>query len=237
MEMSVSISGICGTRNLRYPGLVRRFLYERKRGIIVVEGDSETDLGEPEVTFTDSALRIIAAYEQGQADPVLDRGAGFHASFALGHTPRYTGFSDLAHRIVDRWFAPAHKNWKWYRRFLFTISGSITFFLFWGMYVNQGFEYLEFNLNSAIFLGILVAGPPWFAGITAWANFRSGPVGFFLSGFLLPYFIWTLVAYMHAKEVPPILGPRDSISDASPAQGTGVLRAPPKLTDRPTSSR
>ena len=99
------------------PGVVHRFLYERVRGILIVQGGhsvecgSETDRGKFEQPFTDAALRIIAAYEQGPADPDLGRRDEFHESFALGHAPRYTTISDLAHRIVDHWFAPRAKGW------------------------------------------------------------------------------------------------------------------------------
>lgn len=234
-------------RKSRLPGAVHRFLYERVRGILIVQGaepvetGSESDRSKLEEPFTDVALRIIAAYEQGPADPDLVRRVEFHESFAPSHAPKYTTISDLAHRIVDHWFAPRAKGWTWRRRFSFTFAGSITFFLFWTIYVvgyTQGFDSLEFNLLTAIFLVLSIVGAPWFAGITAWKDSSYGPVRLFLSGFLLPYFVWTLVAIMNARPIPDLVGSRESTSDGRPAPRP-VVPAPPLLgpgTTPPQSS-
>lgn len=208
-------------RNAQHPGIVRRFLYERARGLLIVErshlvGDgSEVGGGKADPFFTESALRIIAAYEQGPADSDPDRRVEFHASFALDHVPRYTGISDLAHRVADHWFASVQQNWGWARKFLFTLAGSSTFFLFWFVYafvVAQASDYIEFNLLIAIILGLSILGPLWFASLTAWPKLHYGPIRLFLSGFLLPYFIWTLVAFMYEREAPTFLNARGSTS-------------------------
>ena len=224
-------------RNSRHSGVVRRFLYERVRGLLIVErshlveDDSEVDCGKSKVPFAESALRIIAAYEQGPADPDPDRRVEFQASFSLDRIPKYTGISDLAHRFVDHWFAPVDKNWKWYSRFPFTLAGSTTFFVFWVVYVlvvAKAVDYLEFNFVPAIILGLSVVGPLWFSVITTWADMRHGPIRLFLSGFLLPYFIWTLVTFMYEQEVPTFLAVHESTLDNSPAPRP-VLPAPEEL--------
>lgn len=219
------------------PGVVRTYLYERVRGLLIVQGGhsveygSETDSSKPEETFTDAALRIIAAYEQGPADPDLVRRVEFHDSLAPSHAPRYTTVSDLAHRVVAHWFGPMVKIWAWYKRFCFTLVGSITFFLFWTAYVAGSGVFdspEEFNLVTVIFLVISIVGPLWFAGITAWKNLSYGPVRLFLSGFLLPYFVWTLVAIMYARPIPDFVGTRESTPDVrSIPPAPPVLPAPP----------
>ena len=210
----------------RHPEVVHGFLYERVRGILVVqrsnaaEDSPETDRGKPEELFTAAALRIIAACEQGPAGPDLDRRVEFHESFAPRHSPKYTTISGLAHRIVDHWFSPRARGWTWRRRFSFTLAGSMTFFLFWTVYVvgsTEGFDAIEFNLVIATFLGLSVVGSPWFAGITAWKDLSYGPVRLFLSGFLLPYFVWTLVAIMNARPFPDFVDTRAPASDVRPA--------------------
>ena len=47
-----------------------------------------------------------------------------------------------------------------------------------------------------------VPGTIWFAAITAWRKLDSGPVRLYLNGFLLPYFVWTLIAFMLGRPVP-----------------------------------
>ena len=126
---------------------------------------------------------------------------------------------------------PRAAGWKGPRRFLFTLAGSITFFLFWTAYVigsTKGFYSLEFNLVTATFLGLSFVGPLWFAGITAWKVQSYGPVRLFLSGFLLPYLLWTLVAIMFARPVPDLVSTRESASDASSAPSP-TTPAPPEL--------
>ena len=226
--------------NPRHPGVVRRYLYERVRGILIVRGsrpvkdDSETGAGELDRLFSDCALRIVAAYEQGPASSELDRRVEFHESFAPGRAPGFAGISGLAHRIVDHWFSPRARGWTWSRRFFFTLSGSITFFLFWTAYVvgsTEGFDSLEWNLVIATFLGVSVVGSPWFAGITAWKDLNYGPVRLFLSGFLLPYLVWTLVAIMNSRPFPDFSGSRESTSDVRlpPAP---IVPAPPRSLSR-----
>lgn len=222
------------------PGVVRTYLYERVRGLLIVQGGhsveygSETDSSKPEETFTDAALRIIAAYEQGPADPDLVRRVEFHDSLAPSHAPRYTTVSDLAHRVVAHWFGPMVKIWAWYKRFCFTLVGSITFFLFWTAYVAGSGAFdspEEFNLVTVIFLGISIVGPLWFAGITAWKNLSYGPVRLFLSGFLLPYFVWTLVAIMYARPIPDFVGTRESTPDVRSIPPAPLVLPAPPLSD------
>ena len=219
------------------PGVVRTYLYERVRGLLIVQGGhsveygSETDSSKPEDPFTDAALRIIAAYEQGPADPDLVRRVEFHESFTPSHAPRCTTISDLVHRVVDHWFAPKAKDWTW-ERFAFTLAGSFTFFLFWTAHIvgsTAGFDSLEFNWVAVIFLGLSIVGSLWFAGITAWKDLSYGPVRLFLSGFLLPYFVWTLVTFMFARPIPDFVGTRVSTSDGRglPAPPLSFLPAPP----------
>ena len=224
----------------RHPGVVRRFLYERVRGILVVQGshfpesDSDSDRSGHVELFVDSALRIIAAREQGPAPPDFRPRVEVPESFAPNPAPGCAGIFDLAHRFVDHWFAPRARGWTWRKRFLFTLAGSITFFLFWTGYVvgsTAGLHSFEFNLVTVTFLGLSVVGSPWFAGITAWKDQSYGPVRLFLSGFLLPYLVWTLVAIMYDRPVPDFVGTRESASDARPAPGP-TIPAPSDLEPR-----
>ena len=223
-------------RKSRRPGAVHRFLYERIRGILIVQGTdpvetgSESDRGKLEEPFTDVALRIIAAYEQGPAERISFDGS---SSMNRSHQGAPGARNHRRPRIQNRRpLVRTHgQGLDMAQEISFTLAGSFTFFLFWTAYVvgsTEGLDSIEFNLVVAIFLGLSIVGSPWFAGITAWKDSRYGPVRLFLSGFLLPYFVWTLVAVMYARPIPEFVGSREPTPDVRPAPRP-VVPAPPSL--------
>ena len=118
-----------------------------------------------------------------------------------------SSFAEVTLRILDHWFAPTANEWHWALRFAFTLAGSTTFFFAWFVYIGPlAFRATPDRVTDFyIFLAaIAVPGALWFAGITAWKNLSYGPVRLYLGGFLLLYFVWTLISLMLARTRPEI---------------------------------
>lgn len=114
--------------------------------------------------------------------------------------------AEILHRMLDHWFGPTAQKWRWYKRFPFALAGSATFFLAWPVHILSWTGILSVpDLRTATFLFFVlvgVLGATWFAGITAWKDLSYGPVRLYLSGFLLPYFVWSLIAFMLTRKLP-----------------------------------
>ena len=116
--------------------------------------------------------------------------------------------SSLFHRVLDHWFAPTANEWPWWRRFIFTFLGSATFILTWLLYVLAADTKDSPDASQAVTLFMTAVALPYtlfFAGITAWKDLSYGPVRLYLSGFLLPYFVWTLIWFMLTRPQPETL--------------------------------
>ena len=153
----------------------------------------------------DFALAVVAAFEQAPIDSEIRRQPRHTKRLEPEHVPRGTTLGHLAHRIIDHWFAPRAKGWHWFKRGSFTFAGGMTFFVFWSAYIvgaTEGLKSPDIESVSWSFLGISVVGSLWFAGLTAWKDLSYGPARLFLSGFLLPYLVWTLVAIMYGRQFP-----------------------------------
>ena len=117
-------------------------------------------------------------------------------------------FGNLASRILDHWFAATPKPWPWWKRATFTLIGSATFFLTWLLYIISSGITDSPDAAEAVraFMAVVaIPGSLWFAGITAWKDLGYGPVRLYIAGFLLPYFVWTLIWIMLARPHPEIL--------------------------------
>ena len=114
--------------------------------------------------------------------------------------------ADILHRLLDHWFGPTAHGWRWYKRSAFTLAGSATFFLMWSVHIvgSTGVASVP-ELRATAFLFFIVVGvlgSIWFAGITAWKDLSYGPVRLYLSGFLLPYLVWSPIVFMLNRELP-----------------------------------
>lgn len=121
--------------------------------------------------------------------------------------PTPTSFSDVLLRIMDHWFAPTAHDWHWTRRLAFTAAGSATFFFAWFIFLAPYGVILQQQQRETFYLVILgfaVPGTLWFAGLTAWKDLNYGPARLYLSGFLLPYFVWTLISFMLTRTRPEL---------------------------------
>ena len=202
-----------------------RYRYERVRGIIIVRGDHSFEYDSEQSTkniaqrFAECCLKIVAALEQRLENQDIyqrkDRTGTLYSNSAI----RFTTLGGLIHRIVDHWFAPRAKTWSWWKRCLFTFSGGITFFVFWSAYIvgaTEGFASSDIELVSLTFLGVSAIGSCWFASLTAWKDLSYGPVRLFLSGFMLPYFVWTLIAIMYERPFPDLTNSRATAVEIGP---------------------
>ena len=213
--------------DIRYaerPDGICRYLYERIRGIVELQEDgvakhhSNSCNEKPDRQLLEAALMVLAVYEQALVGWKLICRIGRTDPLEPNRTPKNTTFGGLAHRIVEHWFTPRTKGWRW-KRIFFTLSGCITFFLFWTGYIvgaTGGFGSPDIEFLSLSFLTISITGALWFTGLSAWKDLNYGPVRLFLSGFLLPYFVWTLVAIMYARPFPELRTPH------APAPAAGV---------------
>ncbi len=126
---------------------------------------------------------------------------------ALPDSPTPPGFNDILGRILDHWFGPTAHQWHWSRRFIFTLAGSATFFFFWFLYVAPyAFTSGTYDPEALLFFLLVFAlpGALWFAGIVAWKDLSYGPVRLYLTGFLLPYFVWNLIIFMLNRTRPEL---------------------------------
>ena len=203
---------------------IARYLYERIRGILVLQqGDvakhhSNSCNEKPDRQILATALEVLSAYEQALDGWKVIRRIGRTDPLEPNRIPKNSTLGELAHRVTDHWFAPRTKKWLW-RRIFFTFSGCITFFLFWTGYIvgaTGGFDSPNVEFLSWSFLIISLIGAFWFTGLSAWENLGYGPIRLFLSGFLLPYFVWTLVAVMYTRPFP------DLRTSLAPAPDTGI---------------
>lgn len=118
------------------------------------------------------------------------------------------GVAKVFNRVLDHWFGPTACEWHWSRRFAFTLAGSITFFLAWSVHiygVTGVASVPDLRIAATLFLVVSTAvGATWFAGLTAWKDLSYGPVRLYLSGFLLPYLVWSLIVIMFNRELPEL---------------------------------
>lgn len=124
---------------------------------------------------------------------------------AAPHSDESRSWAEIANRFVDHWFGDSQKVCGWRKkRFVFSFAGSATFFLTWAVYIvgSTGIWTVP-DWRVAIvwlFVGGGFALTSWFASLIAWKDLSYGPVRLYLAGFSLPYFIWTLIALMYARE-------------------------------------
>ena len=190
-----------------------RYVFQPERGAILVRSNPvlehpfDPSSEKLPTQFHGFALSIVALLDRRpNVLPSLNP-ASVPATSASPRAQKWTTFAEVARRILDHWFAPTAKRWGRLKRFSFTFVGSVTFFLAWGVYVSfvLGTPTTPDLSDVNVLLGLVgVPGSIWFAGLTAWKDFGYGPIRLYLSGFLLPYFIWTLIALMLARPTPEI---------------------------------
>ena len=128
------------------------------------------------------------------------------AQSATAPPDKATRESEILRRLIDHWFGPRAYGWGVYRRLVFALAGGATFFLAWSVHIvgSTGVALVPdlFAATLLIMTVVGVLGAVWFAGLTAWKDLNYGPVRLYLSGFLLPYLVWSLVVFMLNRELP-----------------------------------
>ena len=171
----------------------------------------------PEITHPFSVTTSPTAYAQP---------APADAPSAPG--PISYAFSDVIRHLTSHWFGGQPVRWLWPKRFFFAFLGSITLFAITWIVphalssakptklllfdespspfptVDQGL-FASFTTITLV-LVIIVSGV--FAWITTIVDRRHGPLRLYLAGFLLPYFIGTLLAWLIGLwlDLPPNTG-------------------------------
>ena len=190
-----------------------RYVFQPERGAILVRSNPEIEhpfdpLREKLPTQIQGfALSIVALLDRRpNVLPSLNPASG-PAAPAPPSVQKWATFAEVTRRILDHWFAPTARRWGWLKRFSFAFVGSVTFFLAWGVYISSVLDIWTTPDLADVgrLLGFVgVFGSLWFAGLTVWKDFGYGPIRLYLSGFLLPYFVWTLMAIMLARPNPGI---------------------------------
>ncbi len=113
-----------------------------------------------------------------------------------GREAEPTGFGRFVDKVTDAWFNENHELGE-ISRLMYAWTGSMTFMI--GLFIFEfedgilkalGFDESLLSYSLLIFfLGIAL----YFAGLVSYRNTKSGPIRLYLSGFLLPSFVWTIM--------------------------------------------
>ena len=115
--------------------------------------------------------------------------------------PLLKQFARVIKRFDDAWFEPVASGWSRPKRFMYSWSGSITFSVVAGVVLaNQWLIDLSADSDLRLLFGFtvlaLVAMSAWFAWLVSWRNENYNPIRLFVSGLVLPAFVWTLVEFV-----------------------------------------
>ena len=199
-------------RDDRLPGEIRRYRYERTTRTLAYRNDHEIEPFELPSEhrlprdIEQFALSVVAFIDARPESPYLSygfAGAGFREgavaqSCLQEPSPIRNAFADIIRRLANQWFGPAAHDWSFTKRFLCAGAGSATFFLalIFIQILRENLKllidpfYLPTILSAYLILFVLSA---WFAWLVSWRDVQYGPIRLYLSGFLLPYFVWWLV--------------------------------------------
>ncbi len=113
---------------------------------------------------------------------------------------KHTGFNNFIDKITEIWFNDDFRKRSGIFRFAYSFVGSVTFAIAFSVY-----EYPKTSLDRSLdpelldtqhFYLLLLFVALWFAFLVSYGNTKSGPIRLYLSGFLLPTFIWTIINYV-----------------------------------------
>lgn len=113
--------------------------------------------------------------------------------------PLWKALARVIRRIDKHWFGVAAHGWSPAQRCLCASAGSSTFFLalFFSQLPSETIKYLtdvSYIYTNVLIYIFLIMFSVWFAWLVSWKDMKYGPTRLYLSGFLLPYFVWFLVA-------------------------------------------
>ena len=200
-------------RDDRLPGEVRRYRYERTSRTLAYRNNhkiehfelpSEHRLPSDIERFALSVVAFVDARPESPDPSHGFAGAGIREGAVARPclqepSPTRDAFADVIRRLANLWFGPAAYDWSFTKRFLCAGAGSATFFLAW-LFIQVPRETLKLLIDpfylptvlSASFI-LVVVPCAWFAWLVSWRDMQYGPIRLYLSGFLLPYFVWWLV--------------------------------------------
>lgn len=115
--------------------------------------------------------------------------------------PLLKQFARVIKRFDEAWFEPVACGWSRPKRFVYSWSGSITFSVVAGVVLaDRWFFDLVADSSLRWLFGFvvlaMVAVSAWFAWLVSWRNENYNPIRLFVSGLVLPAFVWTLVEFV-----------------------------------------
>lgn len=199
-------------RDDRLPGEIRRYRYEKTSQTLAYRNGQEIEhieLPSDHLLPDDVeqfALSVVAFIDARPESPDLSygfTGAGAREGAVAQSCPQEPSpirdaFADVIRRLANQWFGPAVHGWSPLERFLCALAGSFTFFLAWSFFsIPRNIQRLLIDplyLSTAVpFLTILFIYCVLFAWLVSARDMQYGPIRLYLSGFLLPYFVWWLI--------------------------------------------
>ena len=213
------------TRDIGSRNNVRTYRYDSTRGVLTWWDNDEIEHPRlplhDRLPIEDPALSFplaIVAFARARPEVHLTT-LGYPGAPVVEHldtpaapsmpSPAQLVYADFLRRLTDQWFGPVAPDWGKAKQLLVALIGSGTFFVMLALFVliKDPIWFKAILVESELFAPayfsvlIIIALPGFFAWITSWGRQKPGPVRLYLSGFLLPYLIWTLLSLLDVSSL------------------------------------
>lgn len=203
------------TRDADSRNNVRRYRYEFGRGVLTWWNNDEVEHKLPCDLFPNedpnpSFPLVIVAFARERPEALLT--IPDHSTVSVfrqdppavlsAPSPAQVFVADFFRRLTAHWFGPTAPHWGRVMQWLITLTGSLTFFIFMAvlLYTTEPTWFKAYLADPVMFAPapvlsmIIIFLSFFFAWLASWGRRSPGPVRLYLGGFLLPYFVWTLLS-------------------------------------------
>ena len=211
------------TRDADSRNNVRRYRYDFGRGVLTWWNNDEVEHKLPCDLFPDEDPNppfplVIVAFARERPEALLT--TPDHSTVSVFRhmdppaalsvpSPLQVFVADFFRRLTAHWFGFSAPPWSRLRQWLIALTGSLTFFIMVAVFLyTRDPDWTKAFLRSkdALVQDIFVFQPTlgmgtgifllssFFAWLASWGRRNPGPVRLYLGGFLLPYFVWTLLS-------------------------------------------
>ena len=211
------------TRDADSRNNVRRYRYDFGRGVLTWWNNDEVEHELPCDLFPNedpnpSFPLVIVAFARERPEALLT--TPDHSTVSVVRhmdppatlsipSPAQVFVADFFRRLTAHWFGPTAPHWGGIRRWLIALTGSLTFFIMLAvfLYTRDLTWFKAFLTDPDMFAPAPVLGAgifllsSFFGWITSWGRRNPGPVRLYLGGFLLPYFVWTLLSLIEVDSL------------------------------------